>query len=268
MHDFIKYRIQEEAAGDGEGGGSLLDGGGEPADSGNPDGGSADWYLSENVKGEGEAPEYFNSKKYKTLADQAKAYPELAKKMGAYTGAPEEYELNLPESVQDSVIIDAEDQRTKDFLAYAKESGISQEFMDKALEFHANTINDVAGDLIPNRDSEMALLGSEAESRLKNISDWGMANLSKEQFEALKGTASTAEGVELIEALISKTRNAKLPTDIKPSSGETPQSLREMRYAKNAEGQVKIEVDPDYKKKVDQAYADYYGDGPAQTEVM
>ena len=263
MLDFIKYKLFEEAGDDGAaGGGSLIDGAGSSDSDGD-----TGWYLSEGVKGEGDSPEYFNSEKYKTLADQAKAYPELAKKLGAHTGAPEAYELNLPETLQDSVIIDPDSQSTKDFLAYAQENGISQEFMDKALEFHANAVNDVAGDLIPNRDSEMALLGSEAESRLKNLGDWGLANLSKEQFEALKGTASTAEGVELLETLIGKTRNAKLPTDVTPTSSETPQSLRDMRYAKNDEGQVKIEVDPDYRKKVDAAYAAYYGDGPAQVEI-
>ena len=40
------------------------------------------WLWGENVPGTGDAPEWFNSAKYKSIADQAKAYPELEKKFG------------------------------------------------------------------------------------------------------------------------------------------------------------------------------------------
>jgi len=46
---------------------------------------------SEGVNGEGEAPEYFKADKYKSVADQAKAYTELEKRFGGFTGAPEAY---------------------------------------------------------------------------------------------------------------------------------------------------------------------------------
>ena len=45
-----------------------------------PDPPAASWYLSEGVGGEGEAPVWFKGDKYKTIADQAQAYPELEKR--------------------------------------------------------------------------------------------------------------------------------------------------------------------------------------------
>ena len=48
---------------------------------------SEGWMMSEDVKGEGDAPEWFKSSKYKTVADQAKAYAGLESKLGAFTGA-------------------------------------------------------------------------------------------------------------------------------------------------------------------------------------
>ncbi len=263
----FKEKLCETAADDvtpASGGDSLLAGGDvEPVPTNN-----TDWYLSEGVKGEGEQPEYFNSSKYKTLSDQAKAYPELAKKLGAYTGSPEEYKLEVPEDLADSISIDTDSEPTKEFLSYAKENGITQEFMDKMMNYHTGALNEALGDLIPNREDEMALLGSEAAGRIKNVSDWGMANLSQDQFDAMRNVATSAQGVELIEALIGKTKNAAMPTNSTPPPGMTPSALKEMRFAVNDKGQRKTETDPDYKKEVDKAYKAYYGDGPAQTEVI
>ena len=55
---------------------------------------ASEWSYADGVPGNGDAPEYFKSDKYKTLADQAKAYTDLEKKFGSFTGAPEEYALN------------------------------------------------------------------------------------------------------------------------------------------------------------------------------
>lgn len=49
---------------------------------------SEGWMMAEDIKGEGDAPEWFKSNKYKTVADQAKAYASLESKLGAFTGSP------------------------------------------------------------------------------------------------------------------------------------------------------------------------------------
>ena len=60
---------------------------------------AAKWYLAEGVAGNGEPPEWFRADKYKTLDEQAKAYVELEKRFGAFTGAPKDgvYKINMPE---------------------------------------------------------------------------------------------------------------------------------------------------------------------------
>ncbi len=263
----LKERIQEEAPADGEAtGGSLLD-------NSNPDttdtGDANEWFYSDGIKGEGEKPEYFNSDKYKTLSDQAKAYPELASKLGAYTGAPESYELTLPEGMSDSIQIDPDNETTQEFLSYAKERGVSQEDMDKFVGFHASSIQEIMSDLIPNREAEMAQLGPDASKMLKNISDWGGANLDSDTYEMMKEVASTANGVKLVEALIGKTRNAPVPAEAgAPATGQTHDDVKAMRYAKDDNGHYKIETDPAYKKKVDDAYAGLFGNEPKMTVVQ
>ena len=67
------------------------------AEASTPDSESSEVSTETTTTEEAEKPEWFLSEKYKTVEDQAAAYPELAKKIGAMTGAPEEYEVSMPD---------------------------------------------------------------------------------------------------------------------------------------------------------------------------
>lgn len=54
------------------------------------------WYIDESTPGLGERPDWM-PRKYKTAADVGKAYTELEKKLGAFVGAPEKYDLSTLE---------------------------------------------------------------------------------------------------------------------------------------------------------------------------
>ena len=265
----LNNRYQEEAAdGAEEGGapdtGSLLDNA-APA----PKEGDADaWYMSEGVAGEGERPEWYNADKYKSVSDQAAAYPELAKKMGAYTGAPEEYDFALPEGVSEHLTINLEREGTKAFVDFAKEQGVSQDFMSKALEFHSEAMMEALNDYMPDREAEMSVLGKDALTRVTNVSDWGQANLSEDQFDMLRSVTSTADGVQLVEALINKTRQNPTPGEIDPAANsKNADELKALRYATDDNGNLKIQLDPEYKKMVDAEYEKFYGKEPRNTVV-
>ena len=113
-----------------------------------------------------------------------------------------------------------------------------------------------------NRQRELAALGDNAKSRLTDLADWGQGNLSADQWEIFKGVASTAVGVELLESMIGRTREAKLARDPEATQAAghtTAEELRQMRYATTESGQLRMSVDPEYRKQVDRAYADAYG---------
>jgi hypothetical protein len=80
----------------------------------------------------------------------------------------------------------------------------------------------------------------------------------------------TADGVELVEALIAKARGAQVVDEntTVQTSKHTAESLREMRYAKDEHGNLKTQLDPEYRKKVDVAYAEFYGTGAALDTTM
>ena len=253
----------------GQGGESLLDGVGDGAGAGEGEGArtgeeGAAWYVAEGVPGQGEPPEWFNSAKYKTVADQAKAQRELEKKLGAFTGAPEgDYELNLPEGIQGE--FDTEDPLLKGFMAEAKELGINQEAFDRLVGLYATQ---QAESMQRNMQQEIQALGDRAQARLKDIGDWGKANLTDDQFQELRNVASTAAGVQLLEALIGKSRSATTPRgDETAKTGVSPQKLNELRFATDENGNRKMAVDPDYRKYVESLEKEVYGEQPHQQIV-
>ena len=89
-----------------------------------------DWYYSKDegaeIAGTGEKPEYLLSK-YSSVADQAKAYPELASKFGSFTGAPEQYDH---EFLGDDYEFTDEFTEVSDAL---KDMGVNQDGYDKLI---------------------------------------------------------------------------------------------------------------------------------------
>jgi hypothetical protein len=210
------------------------------------------------VDGAQGVPEWFKQDKYKTVEDQAKAYGELEKRMGAFTGAPDgDYEVPQVEGLDAGVM---ESNPMVDwFKQTARESGMNQAAFERFVSGYLSTEQEMVNN---NRQNELAALGDNAKSRLTDLADWGQGNLSGDQWEIFKGVASTAVGVELLESMIGRTREAKLARDpqvTQPSGHTTAEELRQMRYAKTETGHLRMSVDPEYKKQVDRAYQEAYG---------
>ena len=158
---------------------------------------------------EGEKPEWLKDK-YKSVEDQAKAYAELEKKFGGFTGSPEgEYEIKAPEDLPGE--FDMEDPRLEWFQNVAKETNMSQATFDQMLHGFAK-MEVEANDPEAAKNIEIQALGKNANARLRDLGDWGKANLDSNQYEGFKGLATTAAGVEVLEALIAKSSEGKMPT--------------------------------------------------------
>jgi hypothetical protein len=236
--------------------GSLLEGVSETPE---PSAVTGDWRWVDGINGEGDRPEWFRDK-YKTVADQAKAYTDLEKKVGQ--AAPDEYEVVLPETVNAAML--EGDPMLDWFKTAAKEANLGQESFNHMLTGYIE--NQVRG-INHDRSAEMDALGPQAQSRLKTLASWGQGNLSAQQWEVYKGVASSAEGVELLEALVGKSREAPLAKATPAANTNTPDDLRKMRYAKTEEGQLRMAVDAPYKKRVESAYKDYYGEQSVEAQV-
>ena len=112
---------------------------------------SANWWLTDGVPGVGQKPEYL-SPKYKTLAEQAKAYNELHKTLVNTQGAPEQYEFGEYEQH-----LDFNNPSMQKFMNFAKTNRFSQD----AFKEIVGTLVEYQKGQIPNIDAEIARLGPD-----------------------------------------------------------------------------------------------------------
>ena len=201
---------------------------------------------------DGERPEWLKDK-YKTVEDQAKAYNDAEKKLGGFSGSPEgEYDLNVPEGIPGE--LDMEDPRIAWFQGVAKETNMNQETFDQMLGGFIK-MEQEANDPEAAKGIELQALGKNASARLTDLGDWGKGNLTPDEYEGFKGLATTAQNVSVLEALIAKTSEGKMPTsNTVRAPAITQEALDDM---------IK---DPKYKESaafradVKQKFQDLYGD--------
>ena len=194
--------------------------------------------------------------------EQGKAYNELSKKFGAFTGAPDEetgYEVTLPEGVEGEFYED--NPMLDEFKQIAMEGGMSQDMFTKVL--HSYIGNDVSMSST-SVEGELSQLGENAQKRLSGIADWGKANLSEEQYGDILSITSTAAGVRAVEALIGKTRTPQIPVndmETRPSNMPSHSELRE-RMA-----DPRYQSDAAFRAETSKMYSAVFGDEPLK-QVM
>ena len=239
--------------------------GGDGGQGGGDGGTGGEWFLAEGIKGEGEPPEYYKADKYKSLADQAKAYAELEKKLGGFTGAPEgDYEISVPDDYQGPELT-ADDPLVEAIAPVAKELGMSQEGFTKLIHAYLRASENLAA---VNTQKELEALGRDAATRITNLKDWAQANLSEEQFNVLGQLATTADNIQLFEQMMALSKENRQPgRDTSRPAGISKAELEQLQMATDANGNRRMSTDPEYAKMVRQKMKEYYGDQPYQEIV-
>lgn len=216
--------------------------------------GNANRFLLDNgVLGNGEAPEWFKSSKYKTVSEQAKAYTELEKRLGGFTGAPEnEYEVS-------SDIVDTYGNELLDPIAdFAREQNMSNEALSGLLEKYHETAQQQNEVRMAN---EMKILGNNGADRIKGVLGWIQNNLGQEAFDIVDSMPFSANTVFLLEAMIGKTKGSRLAGEAnytQKSKEDTEAELRQMLVATDENGQRKMATDLAYRNKVNRLMSEFY----------
>ncbi len=219
-------------------------------DNAEPTLGENEYFLAEGIKGTGETPEWYKADKYQSVAEQAKAYTELEKKFGGFKGAPKDGYVS-PEGVEQDDALLAE------LTEFANDTNMSQEAYGRAWELltaQEQVVEEVSA------EQEMAKLGDNATQRLKNVEGFLKNNLDSDTYTQVQDLVTTAESVQLIEAIVKATVPAKLPIE----GGEHPQGLTwadveaEM-FKRHDNGQFLRSVDPNHERKVQQMIASFGG---------
>lgn len=176
-----------------------------------------DWFYADGVKGTGARPEFFKADKYKTLAEQARAYGEAEKKIGELTTqlkgvkpaeAPAEYKMPDAAELGGDFEWKTDDPILTKAFEVAKKHKLSQEtFAELAKEVMVPIIRNY--ELIDIAD-EKARMGERADERLTGLLDWSKRNLSEDQFAAVNAVlgkwSRPHEVFGALETLLAATR--------------------------------------------------------------
>lgn len=228
------------------------------------------WGWSDELPGDGDKPEWFIDSKYKTVADQAKGYKELqsefSKKVGAFTGAPEEYEVALPEDLvlPEGVewALEADDPLIGALAPVMKEMQVSQEGFNQLvktyIEYEAGKEAAAMAEEEERATRELSSI-PEGAKRVSDVSAWAKANLSEGDFEAFKSTLTDSNALQMYENMIKLTRNSKIPDTQGNVTGVTREELDAMYQAKDESGQNKYATDKKYRERVQGLERRYFG---------
>lgn len=195
--------------------------------------------------------------------EQAKAYTELEKRLGSFTGAPEAYELGYNDDLKALVeekglsLLDADDPRIQTLFEYGKEMGMNQEGINKLIEL------DIM-DRIAEKEAydefkaaEIQSLGRDGQQRIEAIAKWAEANLG-DQADDLLSMATDAAQFKALEKLINLTKNAPV---VEPAAAPAPaitmEEIQKEQFKVDEYGQRLMSSSPEHRKKVEAMLEQY-----------
>jgi len=192
------------------------------------------YYIDDNLPGVGERPVWL-SDKFKTVADLAKSYHELEKKVGT---APDEYDIS------NSKFIDPNYGPIQEMLALAKEKRVSKEVIDKMID----SIDKYMDEFSVDYEEEAKKLGDNAKERLTTLDNWAKANLSNKAYEALTSNLKSADSIKALEELRGKMMSSvpQVPPGNESAATNVP-SIADLQ-SELSNNLNKFKTDPHYRK--------------------
>lgn len=192
------------------------------------------WFIDEGLPGVGERPSWLPDK-FKTVADLARSNSELEKRLGV---VPDEYDFKK------SKYLDPDYVPFQELRQVAKDKRVPQEVMDKMLE----SVDKYMDEFSIDYKEEIKKLGDNAEERVNTLDNWAKANLSKDAYEALSGSLTSAGQIKALEELRGKVMS-NVPQVPSGNSGaiEGPASVADIKLelSNNLE---KYKTDENYRK--------------------
>ena len=198
-------------------------------------GSKEDWFWVDNdnhsIPGNGEAPDWFNSKTFKSIEEQAKAHPELRKlynnKLKGLSGAPEDgYEYELPqEYVEKNWEYNTSDPGYQDFLSLARENGFSQDLVNEMTDILVQNTNRM-GEKQTQRQAEtmdtelnkLTLGDTDAfESAIRTAAN--SPNIDRSDLNVLLDNLNNAEAIKAFTSLMNEHNYSQIPG---PEVGASP----------------------------------------------
>ena len=209
-----------------------------------------EYFLSDGIKGSGDTPDWYKGDKDKSVAEQAKAYTELEKKFGGFTGAPKDG-YSGPEGIE------GDDALLQELTEFATKTNMSQEAFGDAWELlsaQGQAVEQVT------QEQEIASLGDNAQERIKNVEGYLKNNLDAEVYEEVRNLVTDARSIQLVEHLVRATAPARLPIDGGDHpTGMTWGDIEAEMFKKNDNGQLLRSIDSNHEAKIQKMMQEFGG---------
>jgi len=177
-----------------------------------------DWYLDENTPGQGNRPDWMPGKFHKA-SDLGKAYSELEKRLGGFTGAPEAYDVSSLEIEGDTLLLN-------EMTAVAKELNMSQEGFNKfigRLASASETENNM------HLEEQVKRLGKDGERQLVEFKNWTKNYLKPEEGEVVKEWVKSAEDLQVFNRMMAHTHMSQVPTSNSMNMANSFEDVKALR---------------------------------------
>lgn len=215
-----------------------------------------------------ESPEWLQSKYLaegktveESISEQAKAYTELSSKFGAFTGAPDSYDIVLSDELKDMGIeLSNDDPMLVAAQEFAKESNMSQDGLNGLVNLYA--MQQVAEQKAETeyKAEQMKELGTNADSRIENIQQWAGANLDAETVAGLEGFATNAGAVKALEQIIKLTGHTSVDSDESTANnGANAEEVQKMQFELDSNGNRRLQTDHEFRAKFNKLKNEVYG---------
>ncbi|MDX2368823.1 MAG: hypothetical protein QNK36_10525 [Colwellia sp.] len=212
----------------------------DPAtDSIEPTTAESSWNWDDNTAGTGDRPDYLASK-FKSVADAAKSYNQLEKKLGS---APKEYSFDIAKEW-----LDPSFEPLQEAAQFARDKHVSQDVIDNLLG--AATLALQEGKI--DNKAEIEKLGSDGQERLDVLNNWAKSNFTEKTFDVLLQNMDTAESIIAIEEIRSMLvgGNTMVPGNNDSVSAGVP-TVGDIQQ-EMLDNLAKYKTNPGYRKEIQQ----------------
>lgn len=205
-----------------------------------------EWMWADGMHGEGDRPEWLKER-YKSVSDQAQAYTELEKKLGAFKGAPKDgYKFdNLAD-------VPADDPLIQHFSKTFTELGMSQEGFERVVSEYLTA--EIKADQT-NIAEEIKKLGPQGKEMIKQTNQWMANNLAPEVVKTIQGWIHTAEDMKALDALRAFQPVSRSPVSSDMNSVVSYESVQDVTNEK-AQNWGRYQEDVNYRNGLSKRLAD------------
>lgn len=138
---------------------------------------------------------------------------------------------------------------------FAYEKGFGQEEFEKGIGLYLESVVGAA----PDFDAEIAKLGDNAKARTEAVGLWVGQTFAPEEIPAIEKLCTTAEGVKVMEKVMSLVRGEGQPVYAQPEPALTEETVRSMMQDKRYWSAA--HRDPAFVKQVESFFQKQYGGG-------